>query len=145
MKTTMTTSPAMMSDKTNNVSQPLPDGFRDVVSDEMARRLLDLVFGVGEVSEMVKKLKTLSNRQLAALLVDHVWAYLPGGSPQSKLMDEVIDRLQGPEEFTEEECNTPPLTWPAAPTNPGAVSDDSSSPLGGTETGPKPARQSPKA
>jgi hypothetical protein len=83
--------------------QPLPDGFLDVISDETARQLLDLVFGTGEVAALVQRLKTMTNRELAGLLVDHVWCYLPGGSPQSKLMDEVIDRLQGPEEWTDAE------------------------------------------
>lgn len=85
------------------IRQPLPEGFPDVISDETARRLLDLVFGTGEVAQMVQRLKAMTNRELAGLLVDHVWCYLPGGSPQSKLMDEVIDRLQGPEEWTDAE------------------------------------------
>ncbi len=104
-------------------SNPLPDGFPDIISDDQARRLIDIVLGRGEVSEMVKKLKTMTNRELAGLLVDHVWAYLPGGSPQSKLMDEVINRLQGPEEWTDEEMglSADPAAAPAnVPEHPGA-------------------------
>lgn len=76
------------------MTNPIPDGFPEIISAETARRLLDLVLGIGEVAELVKKLKTMSDYELSGLLVDHVWAYLPGGSPQSKLLDEVIDRLQ---------------------------------------------------
>lgn len=81
----------------------VPDGFRDVISDLTATRLIEMVLGIGEVAEMVDKLKTMPDHELGGLLIDHVWAYLPSGTPQSKLLDEVIDRLSRGGEW--EDCD----------------------------------------
>ena len=107
----------------------IPDGFRDVISDETATRLIEMVLGVGEVAEMVTTLKTMPDHELAGLLIDHVWAYLPTGSPQSKLVDEIIDRLSRGGEWEDCEacrgvgclaCNGYGSVWTAQPT-PGAA------------------------
>ena len=40
------------------------------------------------------KLKMRTNKQLASLAVDHIWATMPMGSPQSELISVIIDRLE---------------------------------------------------
>jgi hypothetical protein len=45
--------------------------------------------------QTVERLEQLSNTVLADLVVDHLWAALPLGSPQSDLLAEVIARLKG--------------------------------------------------
>lgn len=42
-----------------------------------------------------EKLRTLPNDELAALLMEHVWAELEMTSPQADLVSEVMDRLRG--------------------------------------------------
>lgn len=74
--------------------KPVPDGLPEVMSDENAARLVAVVLGLGPVFEFMNKLKELSNYELAGLLVDHVWAYMPLDKPQAKLLDEIIDRLK---------------------------------------------------
>ena len=41
------------------------------------------------------RLEEMSNALLAELVVDHLWADLPLGSPHSDLLAEVIARLKG--------------------------------------------------
>jgi hypothetical protein len=45
--------------------------------------------------ETVSRLEALSNAALADLVLDHLWADLPLGTPQNDLLAEVIARLRG--------------------------------------------------
>lgn len=62
------------------------------VTSEQAEKFLEWV-------EVIHALKSKTNKELAGLLVDHVWAYMPTGTPQSELLNEVIDRLTNGEDL----------------------------------------------
>lgn len=57
------------------------------MTNEQAERLLAWL-------QTTQRLAAKTDDELADLLVDHVWANLPLGSPQSDLVAEVIHRLK---------------------------------------------------
>lgn len=87
----------------SETDRPAPDGFLEITSNEQAQRLVDLVLGLGPEFAFAAKLKELSNYELAGLVIDF-WAYLPADKPQSRLIDEVIERLKG--DVVDDDCPT---------------------------------------
>lgn len=77
------------------MNKPQPIGFDEIGTDENAKRLVEMVLGLGPQFAFMEKLKSLSNYELSGLLIDHFWVYLPADKPQSQLLDEVIERLKG--------------------------------------------------
>ena len=57
--------------------------------------LEDFVLMIFDQAEIEARLRTMSNQQLANLLLNHVWAEMDSTKPQSVLLSVVIDRLQG--------------------------------------------------
>lgn len=67
--------------------------------EEKQRELIDKML----LAELVRQLLSgLSDAQLADLIRLHIWAGLPLYSPDSELVEEVIDRLEKDKEETDE-------------------------------------------
>ena len=57
------------------------------ISDECAKAILD---GLARKAA----LKECTNKQLAEMLTNHVWALIPINTPKSDLVSEAIDRIE---------------------------------------------------
>ena len=75
------------------ISDKSKEKFKNNLSPEATEKALNLYDEISKAINIHNKLETMSNKELAQVLLLDVWAELPIWSTFSSLIEEVIDRL----------------------------------------------------